>query len=193
MLSVLSNAELLLFTVAVIFGGMVGAVLHLYGYELGLAREAAQRGSFLINTDAGPIEYAEHGTGIPLLSIHGAGGGFDQGLTNAIEFAGENFRIIAPSRFGYLRTPVPQDASPMAQADAHAALLFNLNAPKAIVIGVSAGARSAIELALRHPHMVSALVLIVPGTYSPSSPVSIDTSRGGSFAFWIVNSGGDFV
>jgi len=108
MLSVVSNAELLLFTVAVIFGGTVGAVLHLFGYELGLAREAAQRGSFLVNTDAGPIEYAERGTGIPLLSIHGAGGGFDQGLTNAIEFAGENFRIIAPSRFGYLRTPVPE-------------------------------------------------------------------------------------
>lgn len=152
-------------------------MLHLYSYELGLAREAAQRGSFLVNTDAGPIEYAERGTGIPLLSIHGAGGGFDQGLTNAIEFAGENFRIIAPSRFGYLRTPVPQDASPMAQADAHAALLFNLNVPKAIVTGVSAGARSAIELALRHPHMVSALVLVVPGTYSPSNPVSIDTGR----------------
>jgi 2-hydroxy-6-oxonona-2,4-dienedioate hydrolase len=41
--------------------------------------------------------------------------------------------------------------------------------------------------------MVSALVLIVPGTYSPSSPVSIDTSRGSSFVFWIVNSGGDFA
>jgi 2-hydroxy-6-oxonona-2,4-dienedioate hydrolase len=148
MLSVVSNAELLLFTVVLILGGAVVAVLHFYSYEIGRAREAAQRGSLLADTYVGPIEYAERGAGIPLLSIHGAGGGFDQGLTNATEFAGENFRVIAPSRFGYLRTPVPQDASPAAQADAHAALLSNLNVPKAIVIGVSAGARSAIELAL---------------------------------------------
>jgi transposase InsO family protein len=30
------------------------------------------------------------------------------------------------SRFGYLRTPIPPDASRAAQADAHAALLFSL-------------------------------------------------------------------
>ena len=29
----------------------------------------------------------------------------------------------APSRFGYLRTPLPSDASPAAQADAHSCLL----------------------------------------------------------------------
>ena len=40
------------------------------------------------------------------------------------------------------------------------------------MIGVSAGARSAIELALRYPDRVTALVLISPGTYAPSSPVS---------------------
>jgi pimeloyl-ACP methyl ester carboxylesterase len=126
---------------------------------------------------AWPIEYGEQGVGIPLLSIHGAGGGFDQGLANAAELAGDGFRIIAPSRFGYLRTPVPQDVSPAAQADAHSALLSRLNIPKAIVVGVSAGARSAVELALRHPEKVSALVLTVPGLYSPDDPVSIEPSR----------------
>ncbi|TIT59554.1 MAG: alpha/beta hydrolase, partial [Mesorhizobium sp.] len=108
------------------------------------------------------------GVGTPLLSIHGAGGGFDQGLANAANFVGEGFRIIAPSRFGYLRTPVPQDTSPAAQADAHAALLSKLNVPKAVVVGVSAGARSAVELVLRHPDKVTALILIVPGLYSPN-------------------------
>jgi hypothetical protein len=62
---------------------------------------------------------AEKGSGIPLLSIHGAGGGYDQGLANAAGFVGAGFRIIAPSRFGYLGTPVPPDISPAAQADAH--------------------------------------------------------------------------
>ncbi len=61
------------------------------------------------------------------------------------------------------------------------------------MIGVSAGARSAIELALRHPARVSALILVVPGVYSPDSPVAVESSRGGKVAFWMVNAGGDFL
>ena len=174
--------------------GLVGCVVFLLcRSELSRARDAARRGSLVAKTDAGPIEYAEKGAGSPLLSIHGAGGGFDQGLANAAEFVDEGFRIIAPSRFGYLRTPIPRDTSPAAQADAHAALLSKLNISKAIVVGVSAGARSAVELALRHPKRVTALVLISPGTYSPTSPVAVDTSRGSKFAFWLVNHGADFA
>jgi len=184
----------LLFAAAIVLAGApAGAVLFLYKSELGQARRAASQGSLIAGTAAGPIEYAEEGAGIPLLSIHGAGGGFDQGLTNAAGLAGEGFRVIAPSRFGYLRTPVPQDASPAAQADAHAALLTKLNVPKALVLGVSAGARSVAELALRHPDAVAALILIVPGLYSPSSPVSIQANRGNKFTFWVVSNGGDFI
>jgi 2-hydroxy-6-oxonona-2,4-dienedioate hydrolase len=192
-LSAMSSTGLLLLATSVAAAGIAGAAFLLYKNELGRAREAARRGSLIANTDVGPIEYAEEGAGIPLLSIHGAGGGFDQSLANAAEFVGEGFRIIAPSRFGYLRTPVPQDTSPAAQADAHAALLSKLNVSKAIVVGVSAGARSAVELAIRHPDIVAGLVLIVPGTYSPASPVSIEASRGNRFVFWIVNVGGNLV
>ena len=189
----MSRTVLLLLATSAAIVGTVGVALLLYKSALDRAREAVRRGSWVANTDAGPIEYAEKGAGIPLLSIHGAGGGFDQGLTNAAELVGDDFRIIAPSRFGYLRTPVPQDTSPAAQADAHAALLSKLKVPKAIVVGVSAGARSAIEVAVRHPDMVASLILIVPGTYSPASPVSIGASRGNRLAFWVVNAGGDFA
>ena len=97
---------------------------------------------------------------MPLLSIHGAGGGYDQGLANAVELVGEGFRVIAPSRFGYLGTPIPANASPSAQADAHATVLAELKVDKAVVVGISAGARSAIELALRHPDRVAVLILV---------------------------------
>jgi pimeloyl-ACP methyl ester carboxylesterase len=50
-----------------------------------------------------------------------------------------------------------------------------------------------VELALRHPDRVAALILIVPGLYSPARPVSIEASRGSRFAFWVVNAGGDFA
>jgi pimeloyl-ACP methyl ester carboxylesterase len=170
-----------------------GLVFWTYQAELQSARDAALRGGRIANTTSGPIEYAESGAGTPLLSIHGAGGGYDQGLANAADLVGEGFRVIAPSRFGYLRTPVPADTSQAAQADAHAALLDELKVPKAIVVGVSAGARSALELAIRHPERVAALILIVPGTYAPDSPVAVEGSRASKLVFLLVNSGADFV
>ncbi|CDX29303.1 conserved exported hypothetical protein [Mesorhizobium sp. ORS 3359] len=170
-----------------------GVAFVLYRNELGRLRDAVSRGSLVAKLDIGPVEYADSGAGIPLLSIHGSGGGFDQGLALASSLMGDGFRIIAPSRYGYLRTPVPQDPSPAAQADALAALLTKLDVPKAVVVGVSAGAQSAVELSLRHPDKVAALILVVPALYSPTSPVSIDVDPGNRFAFWAVNAGGDFA
>jgi len=184
-----SMALLLLASVAVIGG----ATFLWYSHDLTRAREAATRGARVAQTAAGPVEYATVGDGPPLLSIHGAGGGFDQGLTLAADVIGDGYRVIAPSRFGYLGTPIPLDVSPASQADAHAALLAALSVEKAIVMGVSAGARSALELALRHPEKVEALILLVPATYAPDSPVAVNSSRGSRFAFWLVNAGADFI
>ena len=117
------TGHLLLDMAVAVAAVVVGVTFLLFRKELGRARDVARRGSLVANTDAGLIEYAEQGAGVPMLSIHGAGGGFDQGLANAAEFVDEGFRIVAPSRFGYLRTPVPRDVSAAAQADAHAALL----------------------------------------------------------------------
>jgi pimeloyl-ACP methyl ester carboxylesterase len=51
------------------------------------------------------------------------------------------------SRFGYLRTPLPADASAAAQADAHACLLDALGIRRAAIVGASAGAPSAMQFA----------------------------------------------
>ena len=185
------NAHLLIATL-IAASGMAGLAFLSYEGDLRRARDEAIRGSVIAMTAAGPIEYGRSGAGIPLLSIHGAGGGYDQGL-NATDFLGKGYAVIAPSRFGYLRTPIPQDTSPAAQADAHAALLSELNVSEAIVVGVSAGATSAVEFALRHPGRLSALILVVPGTYSPTNPVAIEESRGSQLAFWLVNNGADFA
>jgi len=189
----MSGTALFLWVTSIVLAGLVAVTFLFYRNELGRAYEAVRRGSQIANTDAGSIEYAERGAGIPLLSIHGAGGGFDQGLALAAESVGDGFRIIAPSRFGYLRTPVPQDTSPAAQAAAHAALLCKLNVSKAIVLGASAGARSAIEFALRYPDMVASLILIAPGTYWPARPAALEGNRSIRFIFWVVNAGGNFL
>jgi 2-hydroxy-6-oxonona-2,4-dienedioate hydrolase len=131
------------------------------------ARARAAQGSVLIDTRCGPIEYQEAGAGVPLLAVHGSGGGHDQGMAFAGGLATQGIRVIAMSRFGYLRTPMPAEASAAMQADAHVCLLDALGIAKAAVMGGSAGAPSALQMALRHPDRVSALVLLVPLTYKP--------------------------
>jgi pimeloyl-ACP methyl ester carboxylesterase len=121
----------------------------------------------VVQTPCGPIEYAAAGVGEPVLVVHGAGGGFDQGIDFARALAGRGWRVIAMSRFGYLRTPLPAEASAAAQADAHACLLDALDIRRAAIIGASAGAPSSLQFAVRHPERCTALVLLVPAAYVP--------------------------
>ena len=51
-----------------------------------------------METSCGPIEYSTRGEGSTVLVIHGAGGGFDQGLILSEVFLSDDFRVIAPSR-----------------------------------------------------------------------------------------------
>ena len=160
------------------------------------ARANAAHASVLLKTPCGPIEYQEAGSGVPLLAVHGSGGGHDQGMAFAAGLVASGIRVIAMSRFGYLRTPMPADASAQAQADAHVCLLDALGIAKAAVMGGLAGAPSALQMAIRHPDRVTALVLLVPLTYKP--PAQADSARplplwveatmmrllGSDFLFW---------
>ena len=147
------------------------------------ARAHAAQGSVLLQTPCGPIEYQEAGAGVPLLAVHGSGGGHDQGMAFARPLAQQGIRVIAMSRFGYLRTPMPADASAAAQADAHVCLLDALGSTKAAVMGGSAGAPSALQMAIRHPGLVNALVLLVPLAYKP--PTQADSAR--PMPAWVEN------
>ncbi len=155
-------------TVAGALTASAGALAYAaYRKDLEAAIERIEIGRQFIESPDGPIEFAEAGDGPAVLLVHGAGGGFDQGLGLGDAFLGDAYRIVAPSRFGYLGTLLPADASPEAQADAHLRLLDALQLESVAVIGVSAGAPSAMQFALRHPERCSALVLIVPMAWAP--------------------------
>ncbi len=142
--------------------------------DINAARIRAALGGVLLDTRCGPVEYQEAGAGIPLLAVHGSGGGHDQGMAFAAGLANKGMRVIAMSRFGYLRTPMPADASAAAQADAHVCLLDALVISRAAVMGGSAGAPSALQMAIRHPDRTSALILLVPLAYKP--PTQADSA-----------------
>lgn len=154
-------ALLLLLLLAAV--GYVGAQ-----YRQDLAQSHAQlaAGSQLAQTPCGPIEYAIAGQGPAVLLIHGSGGGYHQmaGLSKQLITAG--VQTISMSRFGYLRTPMPAEASPPAQADAHVCLLDALGIPQAAALGASAGAPSAAQFCIRHADRCRALVLLVPALYA---------------------------
>lgn len=135
-----------------------------YRATLAAAQARTERRSRVISTRAGPLEYAVAGAGAPLMMIHGTGGGFDQGLLFGHGLLEAGFRIISPSRFGYLRSAFPEDASPARQADVLVDLLDHLGLEQVAVAGGSAGALTAAEFALRHPERCSQLVLIVPAS-----------------------------
>jgi pimeloyl-ACP methyl ester carboxylesterase len=176
--------------------GVAAGAYAVYRRDLRAAHARVSAGSRLARTDFGPIEYGTMGDGPPVLFIHGAGGGFDQGLAFSEPLARKGFAVVAMSRFGYLRTPLPPDGSAQAQADAHAALLDALGIERAAVIAGSAGAPSGMQLALRHPKRVSALVLIVPAAYVPraqsapalltprGTPLLFGTALRSDFLFW---------
>jgi pimeloyl-ACP methyl ester carboxylesterase len=174
----------------------VAATYLVYRRDIDRSFERISSGSQIVQTPCGPIEYASVGDGDPLLMVHGAGGGFDQGMDIAKGLAAGGMRVIAVSRFGYLRTPLAADASAAAQADAHACLLDALGLKRAAIFGVSAGAPSSMQLALRHPERCTALVLMVPAAYVPRpggapslktppwTELLFDTALRSDFLFW---------
>ena len=116
----------------------------------------------------GDIEYAVQGEGLPVLLVHGAGGGYDQGLLIGENYVGEGHRFIAPSRFGYVHSSIPEeDGSPAAQADAYAALLDALGVERVAVVAFSDGGPSALQFALRHPERCAALVMLSAKSQTP--------------------------
>jgi len=117
--------------------------------------------SNVIHTDAGPIEYAETGSGIPVLMLHGTPGGFDTilNLTEATDSSRTDLRIISPSRPGYLRTPIESGATPQEQARLYAALLDKLAIKQAFVMGASGGGPSALQFAMQYPDRCAGLIL----------------------------------
>ncbi len=159
---------------ALALAGVIVLIVWRFNTDMQRARARAAQGSVLLQTRCGAIEYQEAGTGVPLLAVHGSGGGHDQGMAFAGALSKQGVRVIAMSRFGYLRTPMPADASAAAQADAHVCLLDALGIHKAAVAGGSAGAPSALQMAIRHPDRVSALVLLVPLAYKP--PTQADSA-----------------
>jgi len=111
------------------------------------------------------LYYEEHGSGDPILCIHGTSSSAMVWRDAAVEALSGLGRTIIYDRRGCTRSerPEPYDTSVAQQAEDAAALLEVLDAVPAVVIGRSYGGDIAIEFALHHGELVRALVLLEAG------------------------------
>jgi pimeloyl-ACP methyl ester carboxylesterase len=115
-----------------------------------------------IDTDRGPVEFTESGTGDPILYFHGTGLTGEAMLPFELPLVESGFRLIVPNRPGYGNTPLSEHRSATDCADVAAALLDALNIGAAGVMGSSGGAAFATSFAIHHASRTNSLVLLCP-------------------------------
>ena len=120
------------------------------------------------------LYYEEHGSGTPILCIHGAGSS-SLLWADAVEKLARVGRVIAYDRRGCSRSerPEPYERTSVAEhADDAAALLDTLAPAPAVVIGRSYGGTVATDLALGYPDRVLALALLEPDASRELAPAA---------------------
>lgn len=119
-------------------------------------------------TSAGDVEFdLTQGEGPVVMAIHGGIGGLDQGRVMAGWIDANRYRILSPSRPGFLGTPLEVGETMEQQADAFAGLMDELGINKVMAMGASAGGPPSYMFAIRHPDRVWGLMCIdgVSGHY----------------------------
>ncbi|MFE0149676.1 alpha/beta fold hydrolase [Nonomuraea sp. NPDC059007] len=110
------------------------------------------------------IFWTDQGSGRPLVLLHG--GFLDHHMwDDQIPVFAAGHRVIAPDARGHGRSA--NAAEPYRQTDDLAALLRRLGAWPATLVGVSMGAGIAVDTAIEHPDLVSAVVVSGAGTSEP--------------------------
>jgi len=145
----------------------------------------------VVETSAGPVEYADRGEGAPLLSLHGSPAAFENGLLIA-EFARVNgFRVIAASRPGYGGTPLGTGRTPAEQADALAGLLDAVGLDRVAVLGMSGRGPTGYALAGRHPDRVACLLQVesiaLPATAPRAGRLVLRLTPLAAVAGWMID------
>jgi pimeloyl-ACP methyl ester carboxylesterase len=148
------------------------------------------RAAETITTALGPVEIDEHGSGTPVLIVHGSPGGIDGAQMMGRFLPPDRFRTIALSRPGYLGTPLDEtDTSIDHEADLLAAVLDARGINRAGVFAWSGGGRQGGRRRVRHPQRVSSLIQVAAVSsrwVAPTYPASERFLFGTTIGSWAV-------
>lgn len=161
----------------------------MFGYKKKLTESYAELkkiDSKVYSSSFGDIEYCIRGEGITVLISHGVSGGVDHGIGLTNSFLNKKYKFLFLSRFGYLRSSIPDNPSAEKQADAFKELLDELNFDKIVLYANSAGSTSAIHLAIKYPQLCKGLILQsanAPLDYKPGTPPKFIFKS--NFLYWL--------
>lgn len=185
------------FRTGVVYGGLAALLAAGTGTVYRSYRRAIDRAedrldaydSHVVETSLGDVEYCVEGEGTPALVAHGICGGFDQALATGESVLGDGYRVVGVSRFGYLGSDLPDEATPERQADAYRELLDHLGIDEVVMVGASAGGPAALQFAAKYPESTRALVLVgaaVPSDDPREGPMGPPRPILRNFPFWLV-------
>lgn len=146
-----------------------------------------------INSSYGKVSYIDEGQGEAFLVFHGITGGYDQGF-DVLSGRTDDYRVIAPSRFGYPGTDMPEGATVDMQVEEFTQLLDSLDIDKVFAVATSAGGTVAQRFALMYPERCKGLILYCsgyPATEKPTEPASRMTgppeAACNDFVMWMIS------
>ena len=110
-----------------------------------------------VRSDGCDLYYEELGEGVPILLIHPAGATAST-WGPATEELARIGRVITYDRRGYARSGGEAVRSMSTHTADAAAILEYLGTPAAVIVGTSAGAAIAVDLAVRRPDLVQVVI-----------------------------------
>lgn len=128
--------------------------------------------------------YEIHGSGKPLVLIHGGGSTIGTTFGRIIPQLARDYKVVAVElqnhgRSGFRNIPQTFEQD----ADDVATLLDNIGISRASFLGFSNGGTTAMEIVLRHPELVDKLILaaaafkregLIPGSFEGLQQASLD-------------------
>ncbi len=128
--------------------------------SLSHASVAAQAKGAYASVNGLKMYYEVHGTGTPLVLLHGGGWTIDSSFHAILPALARSHKVVAPEQQGHGHTAdIARPLSYEQMADDTAALLAQLGIQSADFFGWSDGGNVALEIAVRHPRFVRRLVV----------------------------------
>jgi pimeloyl-ACP methyl ester carboxylesterase len=104
--------------------------------------------------------YEIHGTGVPLVLIHGGGSTIETTFGRVLPSFAKTHQVIAVEMQAHGHTAdIDRPLSFEQDADDLAALLKHLNIQRADIFGFSNGASTTLQFAIRHPEMTNKIIV----------------------------------